>query len=200
MKCFFSLIVTCLFFCAAHAQKEGNHWFFGDKAGINFNSGTPVFEAGSLGTREGCSSISDANGNLLFYTNGVAAWNRNHVLMPNGGFGPSGILSSTQAALIVPQPGNDSIYYIFFTAQIELTATKGLFYIIVNMHHDGGLGDVTGPYTQLYTGILHEKIAAIKHGNGHDIWVVIHEAGSNVFLEYKITDQGIPATPPNQSE
>ena len=67
------------------SQKEANNWYFGQKAGITFNSGAPVaLTNGQLQTLEGCSSISDASGNLLFYTDGIKVWNRNHVVMTNG--------------------------------------------------------------------------------------------------------------------
>ena len=70
------------------AQKEANWWYFGSKAGLNFNSivsglPTPVSN-GAMVTQEGCASISDANGRLLFYTDGKTVWNRNHVVMSNG--------------------------------------------------------------------------------------------------------------------
>ena len=53
------------------AQNEENIWFFGDSAGISFNSGKPGLLLGSkIATWEGCSTISDSLGNLLFYTDG----------------------------------------------------------------------------------------------------------------------------------
>ncbi|MGO8056139.1 hypothetical protein, partial [Rhizobium leguminosarum] len=61
---------------------------------------------------EGVATQSDKNGNLLFYTNGIDVWNRNHEIMPNG-TGLFGSQTSTQSGIIVPQPGSDSIYYVF---------------------------------------------------------------------------------------
>ncbi len=183
-----SLLVT--FHCTA--QKQTNNWLFGNKVRLNFNSGTAVFQPGGLQASEGCSSISDSAGNLLFSTNGTSVWNRNDVFM--GNIGPSGIGSSSQAALIVPHPGNDSLYYVFISAQIEFTATNGIMYGIVNMKMNGGLGGIMQPFTTLFGGVVHEKLAAIKHKNGSDIWLLGHEAGSNRFLEYKITSAGLNST------
>lgn len=101
------------------AQKEANNWFFGFGAGIHFlDDGSVQPLAGSkMNTAEGCSSISDSNGNLLFYTDGRSVWDRNHVLMPNGDyFGGTGLLgdpSSTQSGIIVPKKNDPNIYYIF---------------------------------------------------------------------------------------
>lgn len=67
---------------------------------------------GQLNTLEGCATIADTTGSLLFYTDGITVWNRNHVPMPNG----SGLLgnpSSTQSGIIVPYPGNTDLYYVF---------------------------------------------------------------------------------------
>lgn len=103
----------------ALAQQEASVWYFGRNAGLKFNidgSVTPLAD-GQLNTNEGCSSIADANGNLLFYTDGRTVWDRNHLIMPNGnyaaGTGLYGDPSSTQSGIIVPKPGNPDVYYIF---------------------------------------------------------------------------------------
>ena len=111
---------------AVFAQKEHYVWYFGDSAGVDFNSGSPVaLTNGVLNTLEGCSSISDSAGNLLFYTDGITVYNRFHQQMPNG-FGLYGGHSTTQSALIIPQPDSAFIYYIF-TAD-ELGAPTGVNY------------------------------------------------------------------------
>lgn len=194
-KCF-CLMVT-LFCCLnSKAQKEMNNWYFGYLAGMGFNSGNPLFQPGAIGASEGSSSISDSAGNLLFYTDGSVVANRNHALMANGLLLSSfSVSSSTQPALIVPQPGNDSIYYIFITPQIEFTATNGLFYAVVNMRKNNNLGAVVQSPVRFYGGVVHEKIAAYKHQNGKDIWILAHEAGNNKFLEYILSDTGLTASP-----
>src|SRR4030095_11967101 len=93
------------------AQKETNKWLFGLNAGLDFNSGNPVsLSGGQCYTSEGSASISDTSGNLLFYTDGITVWNTNNVMMTNGD-GLFGGVSSTQSALIVHMPGEDSLYY-----------------------------------------------------------------------------------------
>ena len=53
------------------AQKEANIWYFGRNAGIDFSAGNPTaLTNGQLNTFEGCSTISDKDGNLLFYSDG----------------------------------------------------------------------------------------------------------------------------------
>ncbi|MCY7408654.1 MAG: hypothetical protein LH473_00130, partial [Chitinophagales bacterium] len=72
----------------------------------------PVLDTLSpMSQREACAVMSDTAGNLLFYKDGDTIWNKNHQMMANG-FGV-GCESSSNGAVIVPNPGNDSIYYLF---------------------------------------------------------------------------------------
>ncbi|WP_395043764.1 T9SS type B sorting domain-containing protein [Flavobacterium sp.] len=114
------ITITCLFiFALVFCQQEASVWYFGENAGLKFQADGSVLALsdGMLNTTEGCSSIADSNGNLLFYTDGRTVWDRNHVVMPNGdysnGTGLFGDISSTQSAIIVPKPDNNLIYYIF---------------------------------------------------------------------------------------
>ncbi|RZJ66851.1 MAG: T9SS type B sorting domain-containing protein [Flavobacterium sp.] len=114
----FTLLLFFLSFFA-FSQQEASVWYFGAFAGLKFNtdgSVTPLSN-GQINTNEGCSTIADFNGNLLFYTDGRTVWDRNHIIMPNGdyfsGTGLYGDPSSTQSGIIVPKPGNPDVYYIF---------------------------------------------------------------------------------------
>lgn len=103
----------------AFSQQEASVWYFGQNAGLKFeNSGTVTpLDDGQLNTEEGCSSIADSSGNLLFYTDGRSVWDRNHIAMPNGslvnGTELFGDGSSTQSGIIVPKPGDPNQYYVF---------------------------------------------------------------------------------------
>ncbi len=86
MKAILSIIVLILFsFSPLYSQHEGANWYFGWWSGLHFSEGeVEVLESGALQTTEGCSSISDPEGNLLFYTDGITVYNRNHLIMTNG--------------------------------------------------------------------------------------------------------------------
>lgn len=115
----FQTILLLLFPLLLFSQGEANNWFFGNGAGLQFqNNGAVVPVAGGqIFTFEGCSSISNPTGQLLFYSDGKTVWDRNHLPMPNGnyntGTGLNGDPSSTQSAIIIPKPGSNTIYYIF---------------------------------------------------------------------------------------
>jgi len=171
-----SLCLLVLLFCSvfSHAQQEASFWYFGQNAGLQFNASEGTVTAitdGQINTLEGCTSISDTNGNLLFYTDGRTVWDANHQIMQNGDyFGDTGLLgdpSSTSSGLIVPKPQDLTKYYIFtvdephhdnasvypnqFTGNYDSGGTiplqddgfnNGLQYSLVDMDLNGGLGDV----------------------------------------------------------
>lgn len=65
-------------------QKEANNWFFGNKAGLDFNKENPVVTNESeMNAFTSPSVISDPiTGELLFYSNGSKVWDNTHQVMP----------------------------------------------------------------------------------------------------------------------
>jgi hypothetical protein len=193
----FSLFLIC---SGVYAQREATHWVFGGKAGLDFSCYPPRLEVSSFDGLEGAASISDANGNLLFYTTGDVVWNHEHHIMPNGrGIGGLCTLfasysSSSQSALIIPHPGNSNLYFIFTTDCAEDNFVDGIRYSIVDMSMQGGLGDVIQKNTLLLAPTA-EKLAAVFHANGSDVWLMTHGVGSNSFYAFRISASGINTTP-----
>ena len=174
----------------ALSQMENANWIFGYGAGINFNTSPPSVISGvQLFTDEGCASVSDKNGNLLFYTDGRTVWNFNHSIMANG-TGLMAHISSTQAALITSKPGNCDQYYIFTTDGAENNFSNGLRYSVVDMSALNGLGQVVQKNILLHTPVV-EKLIAIPAIDSSYIWLLAHEWNSNAFLLFKITQTNI---------
>lgn len=66
-----SLFLLLLCGTLSMGQNETNNWYFGDQAGLNFsNNSLSILTDGAMDTPAGCATISDSNGELLFYTNG----------------------------------------------------------------------------------------------------------------------------------
>jgi gliding motility-associated-like protein len=190
-----NLLLFILLFLSINcfSQGEANIWYFGNKAGLDFNSGTPVaLNDGKMNTAEGCATICNAAGQLLMYTDGIRIWNKNHQVMPNG-TGLLGNNSSTQSSIIVPKPNSPNIYYIFTSA--ALADQDGVHYSEIDMNLDGGLGDITATKNILLLTPACEKITAVKNAAGDGYWVVIHDYGNNSFLAYNITSSGLNLTP-----
>ncbi|WP_165453886.1 T9SS type B sorting domain-containing protein [Hyunsoonleella flava] len=125
---------------------ETRNWYFGQNAGVSFRDARlTVLNNGAMDTPAGCSSISDRNGNLLFYTNGHTVWNRNHEIMENGE-GLAGEIENIQSTIIVPVPGDDNRYYIFCTktnGTITPLLNSGFYYGQVQFSNQNPLGEVT---------------------------------------------------------
>ncbi|WP_422081215.1 hypothetical protein [Ulvibacterium sp.] len=64
-------------------QGETSSWYFGNGAGILFNDDGTVspLTTGMLETFEGCATISDSFGNLLFYMDRITVYDRTHSIM-----------------------------------------------------------------------------------------------------------------------
>lgn len=188
------IFLNCFFFLFSLynvlAQNESNYWYFGENAGINFSTGSPVaINDGALVTLEGCATISDEiTGNLLFYTDGTTVYNANHSIMPNG-FGLNGNSSSTSSAVILKKPGFDNVYIIFTLEVIGFG--DGLQYSEVDMTLDGGLGDVTAIKNVSIFDDTVEKLGVIHHSNGTDFWIIIEDFVTNGFKSFLVNSTGI---------
>jgi gliding motility-associated-like protein len=190
------VIIATIFFLTSlfsFSQNEGNIWYFGENAGVDFNSGAPVaLTDGEIYTMEGCATICDNTGSLLFYTDGITIWNKNHVVMPNG-TGLMGDYSSSQSSIIVKKPYSSTIYYVFTVD--AYAGSDGLRYSEIDMSLQSGLGDVNANKNILIVTPTSEKITAIKHQNNIDFWIVTHLDGSDAFHSYLLNSSGLNMTP-----
>src|ERR1700761_5848886 len=117
--------------------KENSVWWFGsgdvgEHQGVGikfFGNGTPkVFSTNAGGYGEGQATVSDTDGNLLFYTNGSIAFDAQGNVMPHGDTLITDLpflsywyssnrleptTSTAQGALIIPVIGTQNLYYIF---------------------------------------------------------------------------------------
>ena len=175
--------------------KRANHWYFGLGAGLDFSNGDPIADtSGKTNTFEGASSISDIYGGLLFYSDGNTIWNRYHVPMQGGynlmGCDPNLVpINVSQNALIIPQPGNDSLYYLFHLGCTDFTLYT-LQYTIVNMKLNNGLGGVISANNTLPTIATAQGLTACRHSDGCSIWLVAVDTAS-FYNFYKIDASGI---------
>ncbi|MFA6058662.1 MAG: gliding motility-associated C-terminal domain-containing protein [Taibaiella sp.] len=187
------------------AQGENNNWHFGQKMGIDFNQNPPQFFESNIRTGEGCSSVSDASGNLLFYTMGARIWDRNGNEMPNAtgllGNGPAyqGVHagSSAYGVAIIPHPGNANQYFVFSGDAIE-DATNKLYYSLVDMTLNGGMGDVvpTVKNVLLMTNV-YEYLSTTRGGDCKSYWLLARTSNmmTREFYAFKVDANGVAPTP-----
>jgi gliding motility-associated-like protein len=194
MRQLISLLALIALFQISSAQSPADWWYFGANAGLHFTGSGPVAVTnGQTVTQEGCASISDNNGNLLFYTDGSTIWNANHNTMTNG-TGLLGNNSSTQSAIIVPYPGVLTKYYVF---TVPVTSSVGLRYSVVDMTLSSGLGAVTAIKNVLVSTPVGEKVTAVAHANNQDYWVMCVKANADTVRAFHVSGSGVNTTPVN---
>lgn len=183
-------------------QGEASNWYFGNQAGIRFNNDGTVTAVnnGRLNTTEGCATISDASGNLLFYTDGITVHDRNHSIMPNG-TGLYGDPSSTQSAIIVPKPEDPNVFYIFTVdTSTGQDPDRGLNYSVVDMSLNGGNGEVIQKNINLLIDCTEKITAVIKDCFDKSIWVLTlatedgNPGNYNTYHAFEVNTSGVVTT------
>ena len=206
-----SLVFNCL------AQGEGSRFLFGyggnfppnGSANILITPNSLTYDTSyftNINFSATAANISDSAGNLLFYTNGVTVYNKNHQIMQNGdslswtpdiaGFLTYGSLIS-QHNLIVPFYNDPTKYYLFheygftFGSQSYGQQFK-LQYSIVDLSYNNGLGKITNKNTTVLTDTLRNGgLTACRHANGRDWWLPIKQWRNNKFYMLLVTPNGI---------
>ena len=165
-------------------DQRANIWYFGNNAGIDFNPlpddpakpiSNPVMNA-----PEGTATISDRNGQVIFFTDGDKVWNRQNVEIATGIGGEPG---STQSALIIPVAGDETLFYIFTTQEAE-DGTYEFRYSLFDLKLNGGTGGLIEQNVLLFT-------RSTERITGNNNWLIAHEFGNNSFRAYQITSAGI---------
>ncbi|SFQ53137.1 gliding motility-associated C-terminal domain-containing protein [Hymenobacter arizonensis] len=199
--------------CAAD-EKFANTWYFGFKAGLDFNKLSTdslrrvtlpeVLTNGAMDAPAGSGVMSDENGEILFYSNGENVWNGDGTVMANG-TGLAGNRFTTDGPLPLKRPGlvlpGQPRRYLLFT----LDSTAGLSYSEIEFPAGSRQGTVIAATknTPLARGTA-EKITGVFHRNGCDIWVIIHGWGDaktgndnrgDAFLAYRVRTTGVDSTP-----
>ncbi|NVO18986.1 MAG: gliding motility-associated C-terminal domain-containing protein [Bacteroidetes bacterium] len=177
--------------CSYKPPREAETWCTYSNIKLEFHNGlvTPsALTTNPLPNGKGSASISDADGNLLLFTDGNKLWNKNEFLLFNG---LKGAAFCSQSSLFVPNPSGNGQYYIFTTdlqRPANFGGSSGLSYSVIDVNHFSS-GD-SMVFRRLLP-LTPEKVAGTKHANNHDFWVVGHGWDNNTFYSYLIKDNGI---------
>ncbi|NDA63884.1 MAG: hypothetical protein EBX50_17925, partial [Chitinophagia bacterium] len=182
-----------------HAQLETKHWFMKDSLYLQSQNGVlqPTLLPNGIGFSTTSSIVaSDRNGNLLFTTDILNCYDRNHQLMPNGTSLLNGLNNcGQQYNLLIPPPillpwPMDSNKYIIMQYD---------YYHVVDMNLNSGMGDLAiknqriwGTNQQWISGL---STIGVPHCNGSDAWILTHGRGNNTFFVYPVTSSGVGASP-----
>ncbi len=198
-----------------YAQKHDYNWVAGydfnfpDPSGnirVDFNYSPPkVFKENlKMNFQFTNGSFSDSSGNLLFYTNGIRIFNKNHQLMDGGdAINPGGVWNNSQQygyvttypVVALPLPNADNIYFLFHTdvqlgGVVTQAYTKHLYYTIIDINANNGLGKVMAKNQVLMEGEIMWP-AFVKHGNGRDWWIMGMQRADTKHHLYLLSPEGI---------
>ena len=154
-------------------------------------------------------SISDEEGNLLFYTNGCAIADLNHELIANTdclNAGPIhddycdiiGYPAGPQSALILNTPNHSNKYYLLYS-HLEyaenspaIALTTGLLGAIVEVDTLTNQGNMIVKNVPVISDSLGMgQLTAAKHANGIDWWVMVPQYLTNEYYTFLLSEDGI---------
>jgi hypothetical protein len=151
-------------------------------------------------------TMNDSNGNLLFSTNGIYIANREFQQMANGDNINPGEYAEDhaiygyflqQGGIAMPAADGTNKYLLMHadlqypTTQVDWNS-KYLYYSLIDMDLEGGLGKVVAKNQVVIDDTLGTgKLTAVRHANGRDWWMMVHEMGSRKYHRVLITPDGI---------
>jgi gliding motility-associated-like protein len=195
----FVLAFLLLYSINNYAQR-GKHWYFADSAALRFDANSIMSLDNSVLSDPqlslSCITMSDTSGNLLFYSNGIDVWNKQHQIMANGGSlsNVPNLGNRVGQAIAIPMPNNDSLYYLFYNHSVLSNYQYSLCYSIINMNRQNGLGEVIQRNIVLKdeTNI---GLTVILDNNKRDFWIVTKYLYSPIFYSFKLSDTGVTSQP-----
>ncbi len=192
---YYLVLLLCWAGMVTQAQDKSTYrWYFGNMLGMDFNTSPPTQTLDGQSTHvEGTSSICDAqSGALLLYSDGNTVWNRNHIVIATN-LTPN-YSSSTQAALLIRQPGSNTLIHLFTTSRY---ATDKARHFVIDISASGGTGAVVSTNNALTPSVTSEKVTATRACNGVDYWVVFERTGAanHGYYTYKLSTTGLDPTP-----
>jgi len=178
-------------------DQTNNIWYFGDGAGLDFNpdpndenapTPRPIASRHPQNIPAGTTTISDQAGQVLFFTDGSSVWDLNGNLMQNGD-NIGGDNTSSQGALAVPVPQEETLFYLLTTQATANGANEVKFSLVdIKAENQNGVGNVVTKDNFLFSPST-EHTAALDKGD--TTWVMFHELGNNTFRGYPVSAEGI---------
>lgn len=179
------------------AQGENNIWPLNIGKILDFNHTPPLFKDIDvlLYAEAPKTSVCNANGDLLFYSDRRSLYDKNFQITPNGhGLIDDNYLTA-MPVLSVPMIGEERKYYLFtLNAGFNLSGDfipGELRYSIIDMSLNNSNGDIVeGQKNKLLQNNLTGRLVAAQ-GLCGSVWVLSHELNTNRFLAFEITEAGI---------
>ena len=218
---FSGLLTGCLLLGFIHvkAQQQNRNWVFCDSVGLHFSNEAPpvVFQTLAANpfwgpklrfqrSAEMSACISDTAGNLLYYfvsldtfdTDLGSGFNlgriydaQNRVIENGDGLNVNS--SYSNGGVFVPHPTLSNRHLLFTLSPTlpfdSLGIPMAIYYHVIEKNK--GVSKVIEKNRLLYLNPLAERLAAIRHQNGRDWWIIAHELDTKRFIKFLLTDKGV---------
>jgi hypothetical protein len=166
------------------------NWHFGYGTGLFFTLDSIFQVPSNFNTSEASSVHSDINGNLLLYSNGEKIWNANHEIIPNGILSLGHNSSNLGSVFVFHEDNPDNIY--LFNTNFNQSTNKEFSINLILFEED--TFRVIFKDSVVLNNVC-EPIAVVKADNGKDLWIIVHEFGTNNLYSYLLTEKGITSCP-----
>ncbi len=220
VKFFFTLFLISVVINELNAQGFNHNFLIGYTSGLDTNVSSKKawlqFDLNSVSVipdnfkmpfMAAQGNISDENGNLLMVSNGCWIADASGDTMQNGGgLNPNSFTTSWcdnttgipwwHSNIILPWPGDTSKYILFHETgdnNVNNSKSSKLYYSVINKTLNGGLGGVIAGQKNLVAinDTLIPGMAACRHANGQDWWIVAFRDSSSDIYKILLTPTGI---------
>lgn len=198
---FLCLLIKIIINIDVSAQSESSNYYLGEKNGLQFSdTGVLIyhlFKPTPLTNVNSLASISDGEGNLIFYTDGDNIWNYKHESIHIGNSG----IKPNYSTVIVSKPKSNGLFYVITVKNADRYYEYSFAVVTeVDMTLNDGTGDVTNVLNIPLSSDTVRCAEVIKHDNGKDYWLLLlsHSLSSShrtKIYAHKITSTGISLTP-----
>jgi gliding motility-associated-like protein len=198
MKYLITFLISFLATELVYSQAPSKIWHFGVNAGIDFNYDPPKqITNGNHSFDEGGVTLTDENGDVLFYVDENTVYNRNNVPMKNGGglIGNTG--SSAQSPVALQDLKNPEMVYIFYVADhFDNSIIGQLRYSVIDLCGDNGKGEVLSNKKNIRVpGQYTERLTATYDAANKRYWILTSDYNTQNVKAFELTENGLSTTP-----
>lgn len=182
---------------------------------LDFNPSAVTTSLDSLGMNLDVTNVcmSSADGQLLFYSNGIFAANFLDEKIEGSDSLNGGWLTyvlypqmqtegyrATQGMLCLPFPSQKDKYYLLHSYvdtlnDVSEIVGREIRYTVIDMAENNGHGKVIIKNVPIVNDALGWEISATKHGNGRDWWLLAQKRNTNCYYRILIDPLGVHLMP-----
>lgn len=186
------------------------NWVFGENIGVFFNSlsGSVVQFPIACSNVEANASISDEKGDLQVYLSFDYRGSNSLPVVRNAmgdtiinGDSILTFYSATNGAVFLPVPNRPDSVYLIHIGRYSISCNYALcyriYYSLLSINEDEKW-EIIEKNRPLISNTVEESIAIVKHANGHDWWLLVHEQRinmtdsiSNKYFVFELTENSI---------